>query len=168
MAGDTSCECAEGAYCGVRVMSALVFPFGIRFLEDGKLDIFPALEAEILGRGKNGIRALFLIDSGASTSLLPSGDAGVLGIRMEEGKKTIVRSIGDSPFLGYVHTMRFRFGGCPAFQIPVLIADRPDVPRILGREGVFSRFGIVFDEPMRRTALLDSKKDRKVLDSVFE
>lgn len=81
-------------------MSKFVFPYGIRFQEDGRVETFPAAEVFIVGRGKKGIRALFHIDSGATTSIMPSGDADVLGINAERGKKIFVRGIKRSSACG--------------------------------------------------------------------
>jgi hypothetical protein len=45
--------------------------------------------------------------------------------------------------------------------------DHPDVPRILGRDGVFSRFIIMFGEMRRRVAFLGSTADRDAVDPFF-
>ena len=55
-----------------------IFPYGVRFLEDGRVEAFPAADISILGRHGSGIRALFHIDSGATTSVLPAQDAAAL------------------------------------------------------------------------------------------
>lgn len=41
------------------------------------------------------------------------------------------------------------------------------VPRILGREGLFAYFAIVFDEAKRRVVFLDRKKEHRTIDSLF-
>lgn len=166
MAGDSFGQRAEGAYGCLQDMSAFVFPYGIRFQEDGRLDVFPALEVDILGRGNRGIHSVFIIDSGATTSLIPRGDADLLGIRISAGKKSIIRGVGDFVFVGYVHLLRIRLAG-KVFRVPFIIADRLDCPRILGREGIFSRFGIFFHEAGRRTAFLDASTEKKFIDSIF-
>lgn len=166
MEGDSFGERAKGAYGYLRDMSVAVFSYGIRFQDDGRLDVFPALDAEILGRGDRGVRAVFVIDSGATTSLIPRGDADLLGISFSAGKKIIVRGVGDSVFFGYVHSLRICFAG-QIFRAPFIIADRFDSPHILGREGIFSRFGIMFHEAGRRTAFLNTKTEKRAISSVF-
>lgn len=148
-------------------MKRLIFPYGVKFQEDGQIVIFPALEISILGRRETGIRAIFHIDSGATTSILPESDAEVLGIDVKTGKKVIVRGIFDEPLSGYRHLIDFQFNQLK-IKIPVIFIERVSVPRILGREGIFSRFGILFDEPKTRTVFLDFKKERKIIDSLFD
>ncbi|MEK7076778.1 MAG: retropepsin-like aspartic protease, partial [Patescibacteria group bacterium] len=117
-------------------------------------------------RAGRGVRAVFIIDSGATISLIPRGDADLLGIRFSTGKKSIVRGAGDSTFIGYVHSLRVRLAG-QIFRAPFIVAERLDVPHILGRDGIFSHFGILLHEAGRRTAFLDTTTDKKAIDSVF-
>ena len=70
-------------------MSHFIFPYGIRFQEDGRIHVFPAAELVILGKRGRGIRALFHLDSGATTSMLPASDATALGLTMRTGKKML-------------------------------------------------------------------------------
>jgi hypothetical protein len=61
-------------------MTRFIFPYGIRFRGDRHIELFPAAELFVKGRKKQGIRAVFHIDSGATLSVLPAGDAKVLGV----------------------------------------------------------------------------------------
>ncbi len=146
-------------------MKSVVFPYGIRFREDGRIDIFPAAELVLTGRGGKGIRALFHIDSGATTSVLPASDAETLGIRLDRGSKMIVRGFTGDAINGYRATIRIRFGS-KTLRIPFIFVDGV-APKILGREGVFPRFAVLFDEAQRRTALLDVEKNRSRIDTLF-
>lgn len=148
-------------------MKRLVFPYGIRFQEDGQIGTFPAIEISILGLGKTGIRALFHIDSGATTSILPESDANVLGIDIKLGKKMLARGISGDSLIGYRHFIDIQLNQLK-IKIPVIFIESVLVPRILGREGVFSQFGILFDEFKHRTAFLDTEQERKIIDSLFD
>lgn len=147
-------------------MSKFIFPYGIRFQEDGRVETFPAAEIFIVGRGKKGIRALFHIDSGATTSIMPSGDADVLGINVEKGKKIFVRGISGDPLVGYQHDVVMQIERMKIRVNVIFVADIL-VPRILGREDIFSRFAILFDESKGNTALLDAVKERKSIDVLY-
>ncbi len=147
-------------------MKPVILPYGIRFQEDGHIETFPAAEINILGRGSKGIRAILHIDSGASTSLLPKSDAEVLGLDLSDGQRVIVRGVGEVILTGYRHIVRFNFDG-RTFTAPVIISDQNNVPRVLGREEIFKRFGIVFDEARKRTAFLDERSQRKIIDALF-
>lgn len=147
-------------------MSRFVFPYGIRFQENGRLEVFPAVEILVIGLRGRGIRALFHIDSGATTSILPVDDARILGFKTITGKKILVRGIFGESVEGYRRTLTIQFNNARV-KIPVIFVKHPSVPRILGREGVFSHFGILFDESKHRTGFLDSQKERTAIDSLF-
>lgn len=148
-------------------MKRFSFPYGIRFQENGRIESFPAIELSVLGRREAGIRAIFHIDSGATTSVLPEGDAEVLGINIKDGKEMIVRGISGEIFRGYRHLIDIQFNQLK-IKIPVIFIKDIFVPRVLGREGVFPRFGILFDEQKQKTAFLDNETERKIIDSLFD
>ncbi|TSC78106.1 MAG: hypothetical protein G01um101433_393 [Parcubacteria group bacterium Gr01-1014_33] len=145
-------------------MSRFVFPYGIQFREDSRIEVFPAAELFILGNGGRGIRALFHVDSGATTSVLPASDAAELGIHVAGGKRLIVRGIFAEEFFGYRHNVKAEFNGF-RLHIPMIFVDA-HVPPILGREGVFSRSGILFDEVKRKIAFLEEWSERKSINTL--
>lgn len=142
-----------------------IFPYGVRFLEDGRIEAFPAADISVLGRRGSGIRALFHIDSGATTSVLPAQDAAVLGIQLVRGKRMLARGLGDALFPGYRHTIKFQFGRS-VIVAPVIFVEHDAIPRILGREGVFAKFGVLFDEARRRVGFLD-RRERKAIKQIL-
>ena len=148
-------------------MNHLVFPYGIRFQEDARIEVFPMAELDILGSGGVGIRAAFHIDSGATISALPASDGEALGLEVEKGREMVIRGVLGDTTQGYMHEVVLRFEG-KKFRVPVIFVQDETMPRILGREGVFSRFAVLFDEAKRRTALLENRKQRKVIDRLFE
>jgi hypothetical protein len=147
-------------------MSTFVLPYGILFREDGRLETQPIVEVALFGRNKKEIHGIYLLDSGATISIAPSHDAALLNITLARGRKTIVRGIGKTEFLGYRHIVRCALK-TTVFRIPVVFIDDPSAPRILGREGFFERFGILFDEPKHRTALLETRDERKHINAIF-
>lgn len=148
-------------------MSRFIFPYGIRFRENGKIETFPAVEIFIFGKRKErGIKAIFYLDSGATISILPGGDAEVLDIDIEEGEKILVRGIFGKALPGYRHLVTSQFNGLE-LRLPVVFLKSKSVPRILGRAGVFNHFGILFDELKQRTLFLEAEKERKTIDSLF-
>lgn len=148
-------------------MSKYVFPYGIRFQEDGKIDVFPAAEIIVAGKHGSGLRALFHLDSGATTSILPTSDGKVLGISVESGTKILARGFSGELVNGFKHKISISFNDFK-IRIPAIFVNNESVPRILGREGIFEKFAIFFDEPKRRTGFFDSRKARKSIDTVFE
>lgn len=144
-----------------------IFPYGARFLEDGRIETFPAADISVVGRHGRGIRALFHIDSGATTSVLPARDAQTLGVRLKAGKRMLARGLGDVVLPGYRHTIAFQFNQFTV-RAPAIFIEHDAVPRILGREGVFPRFGVLFDESRRRAGFFERSSERKVIDQIFD
>lgn len=166
MAGHPFGDCATGLDRGVSGMNKLVFPYGIRFQEDGRVDVFPTIEADIVGLRGRGIRATFHLDSGATTSILPGSDAAALGLAASQGKRIAVRGVAGEPLMGRQSAITISLNG-KKLRIPVIFIENIPVPRILGREGVFPFFGIVFDEAKRRSAFLEASKKRRTIDALF-
>ncbi len=79
----------------------------------------------------------------------------------------IVRGISGEALVGYRHLITIQFNQLK-IKIPVIFIESVLVPRILGREGVFLQFGILFDELKYRTSFLDTEKERKIIDFLFE
>ena len=142
----------------------IVFPYGIRFIEDGRLETFPAAEVFISKHGKE-ITAIFQVDSGATISVLPRGDAEALDIKLDRGERVALRGIGNDLIFGFRDVVTLEFSE-KRLKIPVIFLESYTAPRILGREGIFANFGIMFDEVKNRTAFLD-QRERKIIDRLF-
>ena len=85
------------------------------------------------------------VDSGADTSLFSRGDASLLGLRLYDGEYSPIMGIGRVMLPAYLHVVKMRVGDV-AFDARVAFADSDEVPRLLGREDVFKRFRVTFDE----------------------
>ncbi|MDP3764431.1 MAG: retropepsin-like aspartic protease [bacterium] len=143
-----------------------VFPYGVRFRENGRIEAFPAVELSICGSGTMCLRAIFYIDSGATTTVIPSGDAAALGLDLSDSERIMVRGIGDETLMGHRCYIKFKIDNL-LFKAPAIVMDNPAIPRILGREGIFPRFGVVFDESKHRSAFIEVKRGSKVIDGLF-
>lgn len=147
----------------------LILPYGIKLGADGKIETVPIAHIRVrTGSGTKEVPGIFIIDSGATTSLLPITDAEALGINIKSGERISIRGISGRELIGYKHTIIMIIENFQIKSVPVIFAMQRSAPRILGRGGIFDKFGIMFDEPKRRTALLDSHKNRKIIDSVFD
>lgn len=144
----------------------IVVPYGIRLTAEGKIEVMPVVEARIKHSSKStSILGIFLIDSGATTTLLPSTDAQALGLALTSGVKVAVGGVTGHYLVGYRHEIVLDIQGCLIDRVPVIFAKNPSVPRVLGREGIFSKFAILFDEARRRTAFLDARREHKRIDA---
>ena len=147
-----------------------LFPYGIMLQEGGKVALFPAAELAFQTKEGDAVSLFLILDSGASISALPKSDAMTFGIDVESGIPTAVSGIEGKPIEGWRHELLVRIGG-ERVVIPFLFLGTDDAPRILGREGVFDRYAVVFEETKRRTALLtlatpEATRVTEVLDSL--
>lgn len=145
----------------------MISPYGIRLGESGKVEVVPVIRIRVRSSRRKEVPGIFVVDSGATTTLLPSTDAESLNLNLTSGSKVLVRGVVGQ-LLGYRHKVTLVIENAVLRNVPVIFAERPDVPRVLGRENIFPRFGIFFDEKKQRIALLDSKLERKSIDAVFD
>lgn len=147
-----------------------VFPYGITLREEGRVDIFPA--AEVGFRNKEGywLTLYLVIDSGATISALPSSDALVFGIDVEQGMPQTIAGIDGHSISGWQHEIQVQIGEI-SITLPFVFLNSNSVPRVLGRTGIFERFTIVFEEKRKRTGFLregisDTRSIQKLLDRI--
>jgi hypothetical protein len=147
-----------------------IFPYGITLREDGIIDVFPAVEVRFPLRGEECLSLFFLIDSGAHVSAMPASDAAMFGINPTEGDALFISGISGMPVRGWRHTLPILLMNT-SVRIPMVFLDIDDAPRVLGRNGIFDRYTIIFEERKRRTGLLGAGaktagRVTKILDSV--
>lgn len=149
---------------------SFVFPYGITLQEEGVIDTFPVAEVFFLSKEDGWLSLFLLIDSGAAISALPKTDAPTFDILPESGIPISILGIGESRTKGWRHELSVRFR-TKVRKIPFIFLDNERAPRVLGREGVFSNFTIVFEEKGGRSGFLGSTTPKsksvvKILDSV--
>lgn len=132
-------------------MKGIAFPYRVLLRVDGHPEAVPALTVQIFhSRRSAPLSVICLVDSGASISLLPREDGEILGIDIEKGHPIHVFGLGKEPISAYRHDVYMRFESL-ILKVPILFAHDNVVPRIIGREGVFSQLLIIFDEAKRRS-----------------
>jgi len=147
-------------------MNRCVFPYGIEFQEDGRLNLFPAVDAILFGQKGRGLKVRLLLDSGAAVTTLPVTDANRLGVTLERGNKIVLQGITGEGVLGYRHLAFVQICNTK-IEIPVVFVDDKSTPRLLGRDGIFTHFTIIFDEAKHRIVFLPQNEERKLIDSLF-
>ena len=68
------------------MFNSLVFPYGITLREDGVIETVPVAEVGLKDKRGEWLSLFLIIDSGATISALPKGDALTLGIDVEKGE----------------------------------------------------------------------------------
>lgn len=145
------------------MFKSTISPYGITLQEGGRIGTFPAAEVSFIQRAGEWLSLFLLIDSGASISALPVTDSGVFGISVKDGLEMKIYGIGQEWVGGWRHELKIRLGG-NELLLPFVFLDGYNGPRILGREGVFDKFSILFTESKQRTIFIGnhSKEEFKI------
>ena len=93
------------------------------------------------------------VDTGAVISVLSRSAADLLGIRLDSGKLIELAAIGGSAQRYFVHPCAARLGAMPQFKMRTAIAEREEVPNLLGRLDVVDRFQIDLDASLEETRI---------------
>ncbi|PIZ89547.1 MAG: hypothetical protein COX89_01010 [Candidatus Nealsonbacteria bacterium CG_4_10_14_0_2_um_filter_37_10] len=144
-------------------MKKYVFPYGLRWGENGKIVSFPSISVYFYSKNQRKLSALLLIDSGAEFTLLNKKDGEFLGINLEKGKEKIVRGVTGDTFRTFKHEILIEIGE-EKFKIPILFSTIDESPRVLGREGIFEKFFILFNEKSKQTIFIirDTDSEKKL------
>ena len=94
----------------------------------------------------------FLIDSGASFTVLPRSQAEVLGVDLSGARKMTARGIEGSGVSAQLAEITLRIGDVD-LAVPCLFSSNENTPYLLGRMGLFSRFNITFDNRRKKIVL---------------
>jgi hypothetical protein len=85
------------------------------------------------------------VDSGADLSLFRRNDADLLGLNINQGEYHPIIGVGRTLIPTYIHIVKLRIGDV-ALDAEAAFADSDEVPRLLGRAGIFTHFKITFAE----------------------
>jgi hypothetical protein len=99
------------------------------------------------------------VDSGATFTMLSSGEADRLGIDWEAGRQQMI-VVGDGSFIPtYLHDLPIRIGFWEV-TVPVGFSERLGVGfNVLGRSGVFNQFQVCFNDHTRRVTFQSASLD---------
>ncbi len=98
--------------------------------------------------GESSIRTYALVDSGSTLSVFRAEIADSLGVSIEKGERMVLQS-ANAPLVVYVHKLRAELNG-ESFQLRVAFSeDLLTSFNMLGREGFFERFRVIFSERER-------------------
>jgi len=142
---------------------SFISPYGITIREGGVIETVPIVEASFLSKDRELLSLFLIVDSGAHISALPKSDAFSFGINLQSGVFIRISGIGKESVYGWRHIIDIKLKG-NSLKLPVVFLDSDNVSRILGREGVFDRFTLIFEESKNRTGFLGTKSNesRKV------
>lgn len=134
-------------------MPSVVFPYGVSLRKDGAIATFPAAEVWFSMPNGDWLSLLLLVDSGATISALPVSDAPVLGLAARSGVPMVIGGIVGKPIRAWRHEIPARLGR-EYFRLPIALLENPAAPRMLGRDGIFDRATVIFEELFRRSGFV--------------
>ena len=104
---------------------------------------------EVLIRDKNGRwnRFLAYVDSGAAVTVLTRDDANRVGLILENGKRINLYGVsGVIP--AYLHAVKIKVAD-RILHIRVAFSTSNETPRLIGRQGLFDKFVVCFNDKRR-------------------
>ncbi|MBI4136709.1 retroviral-like aspartic protease family protein [Candidatus Roizmanbacteria bacterium] len=134
-------------------MRSTSFEFPYRFRPSGNNSRLAYPEIEVLlqtFRGKSTFN--FIFDSGADITTLPFYMMKLLNIKKENTELSRSYGVGVEPIPSYNAEIPVKIGTL-TFNLPVTFIPNKDVPLLLGKEGIFDRFNVTFDNDQEKTIL---------------
>lgn len=127
--------------------SLAIFPYSV----DAKGNSFPIIPLTIEYGQKKDFSAL--VDSGATVSVFKEDVAVSLGIDIERGDEIYLGGVGGH-IRGYLHEVKVEIAG-RTFVCPIVFSREYAVSfNLLGRQGFFEKFDVLFEERKGRLQLL--------------
>lgn len=125
----------------------------------------------LLDTSRRGHRIFFQVDSGAVVSLLSRSCAELLGLRLEDGQRVELSTVGGRATVAFVHQIQTIFSEQIAYPVRFAISEKENVPSLLGRLDVIATLQTDLDATLLETAFrapwLDSGQKR-ILDFLME
>lgn len=108
---------------------------------------YPIIPITIIHKGKK-VNTSAIVDSGASISIFNSSFGRALGISIESGEKRIFQG-ASAKLVGYIHEVKIAVA-YKEIECKVAFSDELSTSfNLLGREGIFDKFNISFNEKNR-------------------
>ena len=112
---------------------------------------FPVIPVTLVSNGKT-FETNAIVDSGATLSLFHAPIGRDLGIDVESGEKHIFQGV-SAKLVGYIHSIKMIVAG-KEIDCKVAFSDELSTSfNLLGRETVFDRFLVTFNEKNRELSI---------------
>ena len=121
-----------------------VFPY----YKDFQGNFYPIIPLVLFNKSKR-LDTDALVDSGASISIFQPAIAELLGIKILSGKEIYLGGVGGR-IKGYIHSLKIAVAS-KNFVCPIVFSFEYHVSvNLLGRDSVFEKFRIIFEEKHRK------------------
>jgi len=129
---------------------SFAFPYKFRKFDNV---VIPYPEVTVSLKTFNGNQQFsFILDTGADITTMPSYMIQVLQIDPTKLAKSYSHGINSDP-VSTRNASVIATIGATTFQLPVSFIDNNSLPFLLGKEGLFDQFNIVFDNDRKETIL---------------
>lgn len=108
------------------------------------IDSQPVIELMVLDRKGRWNRFLAYVDSGAAVTVLTRDDANRVGLILEKGERIDLHGVsGVIP--AYLHAVKIKAAD-RILHIRVAFSTSNETPRLIGRQGLFDKFIVCFND----------------------
>ncbi len=132
------------------------FPYQYGFVDDRKIP-YPIVPVQF--HTIRGLRAYsFIMDTGADTLTLPNYMMTLLGIKRPSLRRSLMQGIGANLVSIWEGTIPITF--CQkTFLVHCSFTEHDTTPFLLGKEGIFKRFSVTFDNDQKMTIFQERKSE---------
>jgi len=124
------------------------FPYQYGFINKRRIPypIVPIAIPTVLGDRSYA----FIMDTGSDSMTLPRYMIQLLGLHQTKLRESTAQGVGETLVKTYETVIDISF--CKqVFSVPCSFADNDRTPFLLGKDGIFKRFNITFDNDRQRT-----------------
>ena len=126
----------------------LVLPYNSKAYSGFGTVFEPKITLKVRKKNEQYEKIDFLLDSGAVVSTLPINYAEILGKDTSNSKRIVLRGFGNKRTFGYMSNIDIKIKD-KKLEIPIVFSEGETTKRILGRNGLFDKFTVVFDHKDR-------------------
>ncbi|MGC8601485.1 MAG: hypothetical protein ACP5GO_04835 [Thermoprotei archaeon] len=105
----------------------------------------PRIPLQIKTKSGKWVTVSLYLDTGADISILPKSMSDILGVNLKSGNEVIVVGLAGELIRAYLHDIECKIEGSEPFTIKFAISEKESIVPILGREGIFQRFNVRFN-----------------------
>lgn len=138
-------EVAPSYYGGKDI---LILPYNSKSYSGYGAVFEPEIKLKVKNKSEGYDEIDFLLDSGAVVSTLPINYAEILGKDTSNAKRIVLRGFGNKRTFGYMSNVDIKIRD-NQFEIPIVFSEGETTKKIIGRNGFFDEFTVIFDHKDR-------------------
>jgi len=133
------------------------FPYRRERARNGTVIFRPSVSVHLQGVDGEWLPFRLYADAGADLTLMTATDCQSLGYELESGEFRFMGGVCSGLIRTFIHNLPIRLG-TEELNCQIAFADKSDLPRLLGRENVFRRFKVCYDDVERVTQFISREE----------